>query len=157
MCIRDSLKCTRKPSQEDRGSKEGRIFCINSQHDPSNEEAGNKPWSDEADVVSGRDSYPHSDKNTWEIALSPNPGWTSRLPLERDYILKMSKVLATNLRARLVVLSCCHSGRAESWKVRVWSVSHVPSWQLVLVLCWWPCEQEITKLPWFSRNVSANI
>ena len=53
----------------------------------------------------------HGNELTGEIALSPNPGWTSKYPQEEDFILKMSDVQAANLRARLVVLSCCHSGR----------------------------------------------
>ena len=32
---------------------------------------------------------------------------------EEDYILKVSDVQAVRLHARLVVLSCCHSGRGE--------------------------------------------
>ena len=55
----------------------------------------------------------HGNKRTGEIALSPNPGWTSKFPKEKDYILKMSNVQAANVRARLVVLSCCHSGRGR--------------------------------------------
>ncbi|XP_029208347.2 tetratricopeptide repeat protein 28-like [Acropora millepora] len=55
----------------------------------------------------------HGNKRTGEIALSPNPGWTSNFPQQKDYILKMSDVQAANLRARLVVLSCCHSGRGR--------------------------------------------
>ena len=39
--------------------------------------------------------------------------WTSKFPQEEDFILKMSDVQAANLRARLVVLSCCHSGRGR--------------------------------------------
>ena len=58
----------------------------------------------------------HGDKKTGEIALSPNPGWTSKFPKKADYILKMSDVQAANLRARLVVLSCCHSGRGRILK-----------------------------------------
>ena len=58
----------------------------------------------------------HGNKTTGEIALSPNPGWTSKFPQKTDYILKMSDVLAANLRARLVVLSCCHSGRGRILK-----------------------------------------
>ena len=50
----------------------------------------------------------HGRKETGEIALAPNPGCK-----EEDYILKMSDVLAVRLRAKLVVLSCCHSGRGE--------------------------------------------
>ena len=58
----------------------------------------------------------HGNRHTGEIALSPNPGWTSQFPEEEDYILKMSDVQAANLRASLVVLSCCHSGRGKILK-----------------------------------------
>ena len=58
----------------------------------------------------------HGNKHTGEIVLSPNPGWTSKFPQEKDYILKMSDVQAANVRARLVVLSCCHSGRGRILK-----------------------------------------
>ena len=58
----------------------------------------------------------HGNELTGEIALSPNPGWTSKFPQEKDFILKMSDVQAANLRARLVVLSCCHSGRGRILK-----------------------------------------
>ena len=58
----------------------------------------------------------HGNELTGEIALSPNPGWTSQFPQEEDFILKMSDVQAANLRARLVVLSCCHSGRGRVLK-----------------------------------------
>ena len=36
-----------------------------------------------------------------------------RLPRKKDYVLKMSDVQEANLRASLVVLSCCHSGRGR--------------------------------------------
>ena len=55
----------------------------------------------------------HGNELTGETALSPNPGWTSKFPQEEDFVLKMSDVQAANLRARLVVLSCCHSGRGR--------------------------------------------
>ena len=67
----------------------------------------------------------HGRKETGEIVLAPNPGWEKRCeqssrsrarnkgPKEEDYILKMSDVQAVKLRAKLVVLSCCHSGRGE--------------------------------------------
>ncbi|XP_044180420.1 tetratricopeptide repeat protein 28-like, partial [Acropora millepora] len=58
----------------------------------------------------------HGNERTGEIALSPNPGWSSKFPQRKDYILKMSDVQAANLRARLVVLSCCHSGRGRVLK-----------------------------------------
>ncbi|XP_067023796.1 tetratricopeptide repeat protein 28-like [Acropora muricata] len=58
----------------------------------------------------------HRNKRTGEIALSPNLGWTSKFPQQKDFILKLSDVQAANLRARLVVLSCCHSGRGRILK-----------------------------------------
>ena len=58
----------------------------------------------------------YGNERTGEIALSPNPGWSSKFPEREDYILKMSDVQAANLRARLVVLSCFHSGRGRILK-----------------------------------------
>ncbi|XP_044165894.1 tetratricopeptide repeat protein 28-like [Acropora millepora] len=55
----------------------------------------------------------HGNERTGEITLCPNPGWTSKFPRKKDFILTMSDVQAANLRARLVVLSCCHSGRGR--------------------------------------------
>ena len=55
----------------------------------------------------------HGRKESGEIAFAPNPGWTSKYPEEKDYMLKMADVQAVKLRARLVVLSCCHSGQGE--------------------------------------------
>ena len=48
--------------------------------------------------------------------MSPNPGWTSQFPEKEDYVLKVSDVQAAKLRASLVVLSCCHSGRGRILK-----------------------------------------
>ena len=58
----------------------------------------------------------HGNELSGEIGLSPNPGWTSQFPQEEDFILKMSDVQVANIRARLVVLSCCHSGRGRMLK-----------------------------------------
>ena len=53
----------------------------------------------------------HGRKESGEIVLAPDPRWESKTPTEEDYILKMSDIQAVKLRARLVVLSCCHSGQ----------------------------------------------
>ena len=58
----------------------------------------------------------HGNESTGEIFLSPNPGWTSKFPQKKDFILKMSDVQAANLRARLVVLSCCYTGQGRIFK-----------------------------------------
>ena len=55
----------------------------------------------------------HGRIETGEIALAPNTSRKSRIPKEEDFVLTMSDVLSVGLRARLVVLSCCHSGRGE--------------------------------------------
>ena len=55
----------------------------------------------------------HGDANTGEIALAANPPNAKRLPQEEEYLLKMSDISKVQLRAKLVVLSCCHSGRGQ--------------------------------------------
>ena len=54
----------------------------------------------------------HGREETGEIILSPNlPG--SDRPKEEDFLLTRADVLNAKLRAKLVVLSCCNSGRGE--------------------------------------------
>ena len=55
----------------------------------------------------------HGCMETGEIALTPNPHRTCPIPKKDDYVLRMKDVLNVQLRARLVVLSCCHSGRGR--------------------------------------------
>ena len=55
----------------------------------------------------------HGNMVSGEIALAPNPARKCKSPKEKDYILKIADVQAVQLRARLVVLSCCHSGKGE--------------------------------------------
>ena len=55
----------------------------------------------------------HGRMETGEIALSPNPKRKSQVPVEEDFILTMKDVLAVQMRARLVVLSCCHSAHGD--------------------------------------------
>ena len=55
----------------------------------------------------------HGCMETGEIALTPDPKRISTMPREEDYILTIRDVLNVQLRAKLVVLSCCHSGRGQ--------------------------------------------
>ena len=55
----------------------------------------------------------HGCQETGEIALAPNPNRVSQIPKQDEFILTMSDVQAVRVRAKLVVLSCCHSGRGE--------------------------------------------
>ncbi len=54
----------------------------------------------------------HGNAERGEIALTP-PSSTTAIPQEDDYLLKMSDISKVQLRAKLVVLSCCHSGRGQ--------------------------------------------
>ena len=54
----------------------------------------------------------HGSAERGEILLSPNPG-SSEPPEEKDFLLTMTDVLNAKLDAKLVVLSCCHSGRGN--------------------------------------------
>ncbi|KAL9958843.1 hypothetical protein ACROYT_G035912 [Oculina patagonica] len=48
-----------------------------------------------------------------EILLTPNPTRPSKIPELEDYMLSISDVMGIQLRARLVVLSCCHSAQGK--------------------------------------------
>ncbi|KAL9965089.1 hypothetical protein ACROYT_G028837 [Oculina patagonica] len=48
-----------------------------------------------------------------EILLTPNPSRSSEIPELEDYLLSISDVMGIQLRARLVVLSCCHSAQGK--------------------------------------------
>ena len=59
----------------------------------------------------------HGNAERGEIALAPlhpaPPGSTPGIPPEDDYLLKISDISKVKVRAKLVVLSCCHSGRGQ--------------------------------------------
>ena len=54
----------------------------------------------------------HGSAERGEILLSPNLS-SSKPPEEKDFLLTMTDVLDAKLNAKLVVLSCCHSGRGK--------------------------------------------
>ncbi|XP_066029040.1 tetratricopeptide repeat protein 28-like [Pocillopora verrucosa] len=55
----------------------------------------------------------HGKMETGEVILAPNTARDNPQPLEKDYLLTMKDVIEAGLRARLVVLSCCHTARGE--------------------------------------------
>ena len=54
----------------------------------------------------------HGDAERGEIVLAP-PTLTDRKPHEDDYLLRMADISQVQLRAKLVVLSCCHSAEGQ--------------------------------------------
>ncbi|PFX11599.1 Tetratricopeptide repeat protein 28 [Stylophora pistillata] len=55
----------------------------------------------------------HGKLETGEIVLAPNPVRKDRKPEEQDFRLIISDVIAAKMRAKLVVLSCCHSAQGK--------------------------------------------
>ncbi|CAH3133920.1 unnamed protein product [Pocillopora meandrina] len=56
----------------------------------------------------------HDDAERGEITLSPrHPTLLPPFPREEEYLLTMADISKTRLRAKLVVLSCCHSARGQ--------------------------------------------
>ena len=55
----------------------------------------------------------HGDIKAGEIPLAPNLARTLTTAKEKYYMLTMSDVQAVQLRARLVVFSCCHSAQGK--------------------------------------------
>ena len=63
----------------------------------------------------------HGSMETGEIALAPNPS-------ETDFIMTMKDVLRAKIRARLVVLSCCHSAHG---KIKAEGVVGIARWHFM--------------------------
>ena len=55
----------------------------------------------------------HGNSERGEIALAPSHRTDKKTPKEADYLLTMSDISKVRLRAKLAVLSCCHSGRGH--------------------------------------------
>ena len=55
----------------------------------------------------------HGNAERGEIALAPTMRSVTRPPEDKDYLLTMSDISKVQLRAKLVVLSCCHSGHGQ--------------------------------------------
>ncbi|XP_031562505.1 tetratricopeptide repeat protein 28-like [Actinia tenebrosa] len=57
----------------------------------------------------------HGSEKNGQILLAPSASSlaTNSIPDEEDFVLTMKKVQESGIRAQLVVLSCCHSGRGE--------------------------------------------
>ena len=55
----------------------------------------------------------HGDAERGEIALAPKSSMKPGTATEKDYLLTMADISRVQLRAKLVVLSCCHSARGH--------------------------------------------
>lgn len=99
----------------------------------------------------------HGDAESGDLALAPNPGWTSKIPKEADYMLTMDDVQAVNLRAKLVVLSCCHSGKGKVTAEGVVGIARafLGAGARSVLVSLWVIDDEATKefMQFFNRHL----
>ena len=97
----------------------------------------------------------HGDRERGEILLAPNPNvkeQSSSFPKEESYLLKEQNILDINIRARLVVLCCCHtgSGKISSEGVVGLARAFLAAGARCVLATLWPIHDEGTKE--FMRN-----
>ena len=87
----------------------------------------------------------HGNAERGEIALSPQRA-TNDIPQEEDYLLTMSEIQGVQVRAKLVVLSCCHSGRGLVKKEGVLGIARafLASGARSVLVASWAIEDEAT-------------
>ena len=90
----------------------------------------------------------HGNAERGEICLSPNRA-TDNIPQEKDYLLTMSDISQVQLRAKLVVLSCCHSGRGEIKQEGVIGIARamLGSGARSVLVALWAIEDTATEQP----------
>ena len=88
----------------------------------------------------------HGRPETGEIILSPDFDSVSIIPKEKDFLLTMGDVLDAPLRAKLVVLSCCNSGRGKIKSEGVVGIARafLGSGARSVIASLWPIDDEAT-------------
>ena len=88
----------------------------------------------------------HGDPERGEIVLAPPP-LTDRTPQEEDYLLTMKDISKVKLRAKLVVLSCCHSAKGQISAKGVVGIARafLGSGARSVLLALWAIEDEATS------------
>ena len=88
----------------------------------------------------------HGDAERGEIVLAP-PTLTDRKPQEDDYLLRMADISQVQLRAKLVVLSCCHSAEGQISAEGVVGIARafIGSGARSVLAALWAIDDEATK------------
>ena len=99
----------------------------------------------------------HGKIDTGEIALAPNPERKYKRPEEQDFRLTIPDVQAAKLRAKLVVLSCCHSaqGKVSSEGVVGIARAFLGAGARSVLVALWSIEDEATVE--FMRSFYQNL
>ena len=88
----------------------------------------------------------HGDAERGEIALAPQYP-INGIPTEKDYLLTMNDISQVQLRAKLVVLSCCHSAQGQVRAEGVVGIARafLGSGARSVLAALWPLPDEATK------------
>ena len=88
----------------------------------------------------------HGDAERGEIILA-SPPLTDRKPNEKDYLLTMGEISKVRLRAKLVVLSCCHSAQGQISSEGVVGIARafLGSGARSVLVALWAIQDEATK------------
>ena len=88
----------------------------------------------------------HGDAERGEIILA-SPPLTDRKPNEEDYLLTMGEISKVRLRAKLVVLSCCHSAQGQICSEGVVGIARafIGSGARSVLVALWAIQDEATK------------
>ena len=88
----------------------------------------------------------HGNAERGEIALAPSRS-TYRIPQEQEYLLTMAEISQVRLRAKLVVLSCCHSARGQIRSEGVVGIARafLGSGARSVLVALWALEDEATE------------
>ena len=103
---------SRLSSAKEEAEMIGQLLKIGSSRVLTGKEATKQAVLQEINSVSLIHIAAHGDAERGEICLSPNCNGY-KVPEKEDFMLTMSDVSNVQLRAKLVVLSCCHSGRGQ--------------------------------------------
>ena len=98
----------------------------------------------------------HGNAEKGEIVLAPPP-LTDRTPQEEDYLLTMEDISKVQLRAKLVVLSCCHSAKGQISAEGVVGIARafLGSGARSVLVALWAIEDEATDH--FMRRFYENL
>ena len=88
----------------------------------------------------------HGDAERGKIILA-SPPLTDRKPNEEDYLLTMGEISKVRLRAKLVVLSCCHSAQGQISSEGVVGIARafLGSGARSVLVALWAIQDEATK------------
>ena len=106
----------------------------------------------------------HGSAERGEIPLAPSPLCRNRIPQEEDYLLTMAEISQVQVRAKLVVLSCCHTANGPISSEGVVGIARafLGSGARSVLVALWAIEDKATKefissfYEHFARGKSAS-